>query len=109
MGEASAEQKAAVECGYWCNWRYDPRLLDAGKNPFHLDSREPKGDFRKFLLGEVRYASLQKLFPQEAEALFEKTEKDARARRQSYVRMQKSFDLEMQEHQAAKQTAAEHR
>lgn len=49
MGEASAEQKAAVECGYWCNWRYDPRLLDAGKNPFHLDSREPKGDFRKFL------------------------------------------------------------
>ena len=101
MGEASAEQKAAVECGYWCNWRYDPRLLDAGKNPFHLDSREPKGDFRKFLLGEVRYASLQKLFPQEAEALFEKTEKDARARRQSYVRMQKSFDLEMQEHQAA--------
>ena len=68
----SAEQKAAVECGYWCNWRYDPRLLDAGKNPFHLDSREPKGDFRKFLLGEVRYASLQKLFPQEAEALFEK-------------------------------------
>ena len=75
MGEASAEQKAAVECGYWCNWRYDPRLLDAGKNPFHLDSREPKGDFRKFLLGEVRYASLQKLFPQEAEALFEKTEK----------------------------------
>ena len=101
MGEASAEQKVAVECGYWCNWRYDPRLLDAGKNPFHLDSREPKGDFRKFLLGEVRYASLQKLFPQEAEALFEKTEKDARARRQSYVRMQKSFDLEMQEHQAA--------
>ena len=101
MGEASAEQKAAVECGYWCNWRYDPRLLDVGKNPFHLDSREPKGDFRKFLLGEVRYASLQKLFPQEAEALFEKTEKDARARRQSYVRMQKSFDLEMQEHQAA--------
>ena len=101
MGEASAEQKAAVECGYWCNWRYDPRLLDAGKNPFHLDSREPKGDFRKFLLGEVRYASLQKLFPQEAEALFEKTEKDARARRQSYVRMQKSFDLEIQEHQAA--------
>ena len=101
MGEASAEQKAAVECGYWCNWRYDPRLLDAGKNPFHLDSREPKGDFRKFLLGEVRYASLQKLFPQEAEALFEKTEKDARTRRQSYVRMQKSFDLEMQEHQAA--------
>ena len=101
MSEASAEQKAAVECGYWCNWRYDPRLLDAGKNPFHLDSREPKGDFRKFLLGEVRYASLQKLFPQEAEALFEKTEKDARARRQSYVRMQKSFDLEMQEHQAA--------
>ena len=75
MGEASAEQKAAVECGYWCNWRYDPRLLDAGKNPFHLDSREPKGDFRKFLLGEVRYASLQKLFPQEAEALFEKNRK----------------------------------
>ncbi len=103
MGHASAEQKEAVECGYWCNWRYNPQLLEQGKNPFHLDSREPKGDFRQFLLGEVRYASLQKLFPKEAEALFEKTENDAKARRQSYVRMQKSFDLEIQERKAAEQ------
>lgn len=101
MSHASAEQKEAVACGYWCNWRYNPALLEQGKNPFHLDSREPKENFRDFLLGEVRYASLAKLFPKEAEALFEKTEQDAIARRQSYVRMQKAFDLEIAEQNAA--------
>ena len=100
MGNTINEEKSAVECGYWCTWRYNPTLLEKGKNPFHLDSREPKGNFHDFLLGEVRYSSLLKLFPEQAEALFQKTENDARARRQSYVRLQKSFDLEIAESKA---------
>lgn len=103
MGEAMDEEKRAVDCGYWALWRYNPLLMDQGKNPFHLDSREPKGDFRSFLMGEVRFSSLAKLFPRTAEELFAKTEEDAKNRRKSYVRMQKSFDLEIQEHKASQQ------
>ncbi|KXB89545.1 pyruvate synthase [Veillonellaceae bacterium DNF00626] len=103
MGEAMDEEKRAVDCGYWALWRYNPLLMDQRKNPFHLDSREPKGDFRSFLMGEVRFSSLAKLFPQTAEELFAKTEEDAKNRRKSYVRMQKSFDLEIQEHKASQQ------
>ena len=103
MGEAMDEEKRAVDCGYWALWRYNPLLMDQGKNPFHLDSREPKGDFRSFLMGEVRFSSLAKLFPRAAEELFAKTEEDAKNRRKSYVRMQKSFDLEIQEHKASQQ------
>lgn len=103
MGEAMDEEKRAVDCGYWALWHYNPLLMDQGKNPFHLDSREPKGDFRSFLMGEVRFSSLAKLFPRTAEELFAKTEEDAKNRRKSYVRMQKSFDLEIQEHKASQQ------
>lgn len=103
MGEAMDEEKRAVDCGYWALWRYNPLLMDQGKNPFHLDSREPKGDFRSFLMGEVRFSSLAKLFPWTAEELFAKTEEDAKNRRKSYVRMQKSFDMEIQEHKASQQ------
>lgn len=103
MGEAMDEEKRAVDCGYWALWRYNPLLMDQGKNPFHLDSREPKGDFRSFLMGEVRFSSLAKLFPRTAEELFAKTEEDAKNRRKSYVRMQKSFDMEIQEHKASQQ------
>ena len=103
MGEAMDEEKRAVDCGYWALWRYNPLLMDQGKNPFHLDSREPKGDFRSFLMGEVRFSSLAKLFPRTAEELFAKTEEDAKNRRKSYVRMQKSFVVEIQEHKASQQ------
>ena len=103
MGMSSAEEKRAVECGYWCNWRYNPTLLEEGKSPFHLDSREPKGNFREYLMGEVRYSSLAKLFPEEAEAFFEKTERDALQRRENYVRIQKSYDLEIEAKKAAEQ------
>ncbi len=92
MGKSQEEAKRAVECGYWVNWRYNPALLEAGKNPFHVDSREPKGNFRDYLMGEVRYASLAKLFPDTAEALFAKTEQDAKERRANYIRIQKSYD-----------------
>jgi pyruvate-ferredoxin/flavodoxin oxidoreductase len=107
MGKSSEEEKRAVECGYWCTWRYNPALLEAGKNPFHLDSREPKGNFREYLMGEVRFASLAKLFPDKAEELFEKTEKDAKERRANYVRIQKSYDMEIAAKKAAAEAAAE--
>ena len=100
MGKSSEEEKRAVECGYWCNWRYNPELLEQGKNPFHLDSREPKGNFRDYLMGEVRFASLAKLFPDKAEELFEQTERDAKQRRENYVRIQKSYDQEIADRKA---------
>lgn len=99
MGHASQEQKDAVNCGYWCNWRYNPQLLEQGKNPFKLDSREPKGNFREFLLGEVRYSSLQKLFPKEAEELLQNRTRCKRQKTQlcTYA---KAFDLEIKEAKA---------
>lgn len=72
MGKSQLEAKHAVECGYWANYRYNPELKEQGKNPFILDSKEPTGDFREFLMGEVRYSALLKQFPDQAEALFEK-------------------------------------
>jgi pyruvate-ferredoxin/flavodoxin oxidoreductase len=87
MGTSQAEAKKAVDSGYWHMYRFNPLLKDQGKNPFVLDSKDPSMSFRDFLLGEVRYASLLKAFPEHAEALFEKTEKDAMERLQSYKRL----------------------
>ncbi len=90
MGKAQAEQAAAVECGYWHLWRYNPALEDEGKNPFTLDSKEPQWEkFQEFLQGEVRYASLAKQFPAEAHELFEAAENMAKKRYASYQRMAK--------------------
>ena len=86
MANSQDEAKKAVECGYWGLYRYNPSLVGT-KNPFSLDSKEPKADFREFLMGEVRYASLAKAFPEAAEALFEKTEKDAMERLANYKRL----------------------
>ncbi len=92
MGLAQEEERRAVASGYWDLYRYNPELKDTEKNPFSLDSKEPTESFRDFLLGEVRYASLQKSFPEMAEELFAKTEADAKERRLSYVRLQKGFE-----------------
>ena len=90
MGKAQAEEAAAVECGYWHLWRYNPALEEEGKNPFTLDSKEPKWEgFQDFLKGEVRFASVMKQFPAEAEGLFNACEEMAKRRYQSYVRMTK--------------------
>ena len=86
MMNSQDEAKKAVECGYWGLYRYNPSLKGT-KNPFSLDSKEPKASFREFLMGEVRYASLAKAFPEQAEALFEKTEKDAMERLAGYKRL----------------------
>ena len=76
MSNSQEEERRAVDCGYWTLYRYNPELLGK-KNPFSLDSKEPKANFRDFLMGEVRYAALAKVFPELAEELFAKTEKDA--------------------------------
>ena len=90
MGKAQAEEAAAVECGYWHLWRYNPALEEEGKNPFTLDSKEPKWEgFQDYLKGEVRFASVMKQYPAEAADLFQACEDMAKKRYQSYVRMTK--------------------
>ena len=84
MANSQEEEKKAVECGYWNLYRYNPELKGSEKNPFTLDSKDPKSNFKDFLMGEVRYASLAKAFPEEAEKLFTKTEKDAEERLNTY-------------------------
>jgi len=88
MGKSQAEEKAAVDCGYWHLWRYNPQLEAEGKNPFSLDSKEPNWDlFEDFLKGEVRFSSVMKQYPTEAEALFAQTKQAAQWRLNSYKRM----------------------
>ena len=85
MGRTQNEEKKAVECGYWHLWHFNPAEEDAGKNGFHLDSKEPDwSKFRDFIMGEVRYNSLMKTFPQEAEELFVATQKNAQWRYEGY-------------------------
>lgn len=87
MACSQLEEKKAVDCGYWGLYRYNPQLQDQGKNPFVLDSKEPKGNFKDFLLGEVRYASLKKARPEQADDLYAQTEKDAMERLETYKRL----------------------
>jgi pyruvate-ferredoxin/flavodoxin oxidoreductase len=87
MGYAQDEMKRAVEVGYWSLYRFNPQLKDAGKNPFILESKEPTGNFKEFLMGETRYASLMHKHPEVAEALFAKTEQDAKERFAAYKRL----------------------
>jgi pyruvate-ferredoxin/flavodoxin oxidoreductase len=87
MGCTQLEAKRAVESGYWAMYRFNPDLKEEGKNPFTLDSKTPTTSFREYLLGEVRYASLAKVFPEAAEALFAKTEKDAMDRLETYRKL----------------------
>ena len=90
MGRSQAEEGRAVECGYWHLWRYNPQLAEEGKNPFSLDSKEPDWDkFHDFLMGEVRYLSVKKAYPNEAEELFAEAKRMAQLRYKSYVRKSK--------------------
>jgi pyruvate-ferredoxin/flavodoxin oxidoreductase len=84
MGKTQEQTKKAVESGYWHLYRYNPALIDQGKNPFSLDSKEPKASFKEFLESEVRYASLKQSFPEIADTLFEQAEKEARQRYNTY-------------------------
>ncbi len=78
MATAQTEEKKAVEAGYWHCFRYDPRLAKEGKNPFTLDSKEPKASYKDFIMGEVRYNSLARSNPARAEELFAKAEENAK-------------------------------
>ncbi len=80
MGASKNAEKRVVESGYWHLFRYDPRRLEEGKNPFQLDSKEPKGNFQEFLESEVRYNALLRSNPQRAKELFEQAEKKAKQR-----------------------------
>ena len=87
MGKSQAEEKRAVECGYWHLWRYNPALIEEQKNPFSLDSKEPDwSKFHDFLMGEVRYLSVKKAYPNEAEELFAEAQRMAQIRYKSYIR-----------------------
>ncbi|MBQ5987507.1 MAG: pyruvate:ferredoxin (flavodoxin) oxidoreductase [Clostridia bacterium] len=77
MGKSQAEEKKAVEAGYWPLYRYNPDLANEGKNPFQLDSKDPKASFQEFILGETRYSALKKQFPDVADELFARAEKEA--------------------------------
>jgi pyruvate-ferredoxin/flavodoxin oxidoreductase len=87
MGQSQLEEKNAVTAGYWHLYRYNPTLKAEGKNPFILDSKEPTKPFREFIMGEVRYTSLLKTFPETAEELFAGAEKYAKVRYDSYKRL----------------------
>ena len=90
MGKSQAEEAAAVACGYWHLWRFNPALEGTGQNPFSLDSKEPNWEaFQDYLKGEVRFASVMKQYPTEAADLFNACEEMAKKRYQSYVRMTK--------------------
>jgi pyruvate-ferredoxin/flavodoxin oxidoreductase len=84
MGKAQEESKRAVASGYWHLYRYNPQLVEKGKNPFTLDSKAPSADFLDFLRGEVRYTALEHAFPEEAEHLFKKAKTEAEARYAKY-------------------------
>jgi pyruvate-ferredoxin/flavodoxin oxidoreductase len=88
MGKSQAEEAKAVECGYWHLWRYNPLLEAEGKNPFQFDSKEPQWDkFVDYLKGEVRFASVMKQYPKEADELFNAAKENAQWRYKSYQRM----------------------
>jgi pyruvate-ferredoxin/flavodoxin oxidoreductase len=88
MGKTQAQTKAAVEAGYWQNYRFNPLLEAEGKNPFILDSKEPDWTkFQDFLKSEVRYTSLNQSFPKEAEILFKAAEENAKWRYKAYQRL----------------------
>ena len=87
MGKSQAEEKRAVEAGYWQLYRFNPDLAEQGQNPFTLDSKEPTADYEEFIKSETRYTSLAKQFPEIAESLFQKAQADAKARLESYKRL----------------------
>jgi len=87
MGKTQNEEKKAVESGYWPLYRYDPRLADEGKNPFILDYKAPDGTLHDFIMGEVRYNSLTRTFPKEAEKLHKRLEEDVNNRYKKYKSM----------------------
>jgi pyruvate-ferredoxin/flavodoxin oxidoreductase len=90
MSKSQQEIKRAVDCGYWSTYRYNPALLDEGKNPFVLDGAAPTEDYQAYLMGETRYSALTKTAPESAAKLFKRSEKEARDRIEKYVKLSKN-------------------
>ena len=90
MTNCQGEMKRAVDCGYWNLFRYDP----SAEKPFALDSKEPAGGYRDFLMNEARYARLTNEFPDRAEELFAKSEDNAKARYEHLLKLKKLYDEE---------------
>ena len=96
MGSAQAEEKFAVEAGYWNLYRFNPDLEKQGKSPFIFDSKEPDWDkYKEFLNNEIRFSQLQKTFPERAEKLFKKAIKEAKWRWKYYKRLEQSYKTEV--------------
>ena len=87
MGRSIANEAQAVACGYWHLYRYNPMLKEEGKNPFILDSKEPKESFKDFLMGQVRYSAIAKQFPDIADELFSLAEKYSKERYETYKKL----------------------
>lgn len=87
MGTSVAQEKKAVEAGYWHLYRFNPDLKAQGKNPFILDSKEPKASFKDFIHGEIRYSQIMNVFPDIAEELFDAAEKNAKEKYDTYRRL----------------------
>ena len=94
MVNCQNEMKRAVDCGYWNMFRFNPALKAEGKNPFTLDSKAPSADYREFILGEARYSSLTRSFPERAEELFSKAEKNALDRYAYLQKLSKLYEVE---------------
>ena len=94
MSKAQTEEKRAVETGYWHLFRFDPRLAAEGKNPFILDSKAPTGDYKDFIMNEVRYSSLARANPDRAEMLFDRAVLGASKKYDHLVRLSKLYDVE---------------
>ncbi len=92
MTQAENEMKRAVEAGYWHTFRFDPRRTLNGENPFQLDSKAPKADYKEFIGGEVRYSSLTRTFPERAGVLFDKAVEAANAKYEHLVRLSKLYE-----------------
>ncbi len=87
MGKAQEEEKKAVDTGYWLLYRYNPKLKEEGKNPFVLDSKEPKTNVKEFLSGEKRYTSLRQTFPERVEGYWDEFEEKVKSRYEFYKRL----------------------
>ncbi|EHI54960.1 pyruvate:ferredoxin oxidoreductase [Johnsonella ignava ATCC 51276] len=87
MANVQEEMNLAVKSGYWNLYRYNPLLKKEGKNPFILDSKKPTLDLKEFLMGEVRFASLYRTFPDEAQKLLAEAEQGAKEKYEEYERL----------------------
>ena len=88
MTNCQAEMKKAVDCGYWNLFRYNP----AAEQPFTLDSKEPAGGYREFLMNEARYSRLTREFPERADVLFQRNEDEAKARFEHLQKLVEMYD-----------------